>query len=112
MSGLHEIKLKAGESATVNWTLNTRKEFAGVPKIKINIGLTGNNSIQRITSPIPQGFKITPIPSNFSIYPNINYHIGFYIETRADLAPGTYNFLVTPSAGSTSFSQTLSVTIE
>jgi hypothetical protein len=107
-----EIKLKAGENTIVNWTLPIRKELLGVPSIKIDIGLVGNSYIERITLPIPHGFKITPIPSNFALYPNTNYHIGIYIETDTDLPPGTYDFYLKLSAGSDLSSANLKVTVE
>lgn len=109
----HEINLKAGQATEVDFPLNIRKDALGSPGFNLAIGRVNDPIIPQPTpSPLPQGFKITLIPSIDFLYPNINYHTALNIEISPDLPTGPYYFQMDFSIGSLGTSQIFTVTVK
>ncbi len=83
----HSINLKAGETKSVDVTLETREsgpgEFSGVI-------FRTDKEYSHDTLPIPKGLEVSLEPPKIMASPNNTYHLSITIKTTTELAPGGY----------------------
>ncbi len=84
------IKIKAGETASVNITLDTLKdsgEFSfTISRVKHNYG----SPLQQERLPMPKGLKVSIEPSRFTASPYNTCHSTVTIKTTPELPAGEY----------------------
>lgn len=73
------ISIKAGETKSLDVTLETRKSGPGQVIYEI--------------SGVPDGLDVSIEPSQFMAQPETVYHSTIIIKTSSELAPGEYRFL-------------------
>ncbi len=85
------IKIKAGETKSLDVTLEVRKDIREPASFSYKI-LRVAKEYGKDELPIPEGMKISIEPSRFTIYPNTAYQSTIIIKTSRELVPGEYFF--------------------
>lgn len=83
----HAIELQAGETKSIEATLETRKDGPGKFSGRL-YRVAQEYSEEPI--PMPGGLKVRLKPSEFTARPNRTYSLSIIIETTPELAPGEY----------------------
>jgi hypothetical protein len=106
------IKLNAGQMTVVDFSLSVEKDigvtpssYSAVVSRKSSLGLSS-------TIPLMPLLDVNIIPSSFSIYPGIEYHVPIEVNSNFDTIPGDYYFQVAVNFGKYSSLFTFSVSIQ
>ncbi|MDP2729287.1 MAG: hypothetical protein Q8O55_02235 [Dehalococcoidales bacterium] len=83
----HTVELQAGETVSIEVTLETRKDGPG--KFGGRLYRVAREYSEE-TIPMPGGLEVRLKPSEFTARPNRTYHASIIIETTPELAPGEY----------------------
>ncbi len=82
------IQIKPGETKTIEFTLETRKDGPGIFKIWGISHVSGEYSDAIL--PMPEGLGVNLEPESFMAYPDSTYQSVLTITTSPELAPGEY----------------------
>jgi len=95
----HIVVIDRGDKATIDVTLETRKEFRRNEEINYSIyPVTKEYSEDEI--PITNGMEIKIDPSNFIACPNTTYHSTITVTTTSAVSTGDYWFHLEKTGGS------------
>ena len=83
------IEIKPGETKTIEFTLETRKDGPGIFKIGGISHVSGEYS-DAVILPMPEGLGVNLEPKSFMAYPDSTYKSVLTITTSPELAPGEY----------------------
>ncbi|GAI85733.1 unnamed protein product, partial [marine sediment metagenome] len=82
------IQIKPGETKTIEFTLETRKDGPGIFKLWGISHVSGEYSDAIL--PMPEGLDVNLEPESFKAYPDSTYQSVLTITTSPELAPGEY----------------------
>jgi len=102
------IKLKAGETESLAAVLRVTKFFVGYGTVYSELSVVRFS--QGSEQPMIPGLIVDVNPSDFIIYPNIDYQLTINVKTSPELASGEYYFRL--KGGNYSISDIITVTIE
>ena len=83
------VNLKAGESSSLDYVIHARKD---VFRSDCDVSIKQIRDTSGTTEPNASELSADVTPSNFGLYPNVNYHSTIDIKTSVDLTPGKYLF--------------------
>jgi len=81
----HAVELEAGETESIDVTLETRADGPGEFSCRI---FGTDREYGEVTLPVPNGLEISLEPSSFMASPNNVYHSTITLDTSTDLTPG------------------------
>ena len=89
--GHHEndVQLKAGETKSLDFTLETKNDIRWPSQFSYEIYKVGGE-YEEDKLPMPDGLEMFMEPSSFMAYPNTVYRFSIMVETAPELAPGEY----------------------
>jgi hypothetical protein len=104
------VELAAGESSSIDFTLVVRKDVVrGFSEARFSITRVGQNDENEL--PMLSQLVAEVNPSNFTIYPNVDYHSTIAIKTSPGLASGEYYFLLKGHFGTDYSSDRITVVV-
>lgn len=85
----HDVQLKAGETKSLDFTLETKNDIRWPSQFSYEIYKVGGE-YEEDKLPMPDGLEMFMEPSSFMAYPNTVYRFSIMVETAPELVPGEY----------------------
>ena len=89
----HSISVKAGETKSTFFSLRVDKDIQPPKELSYSISRVFSNYSESKTL-MPEGLKVLPTSSQFTIWPKVSYYPEIMIETTNKLMPFEYWFFV------------------